>query len=72
VCGVTVHIDVLELQRFSLGSGTMTEKTDEMVAEAKLDRVDELMDEIDELSAEIDRKMKRVEELIDEAEGLNK
>jgi len=45
-------------------------RADRDAADAKLDRVDELMEEIHELNAKVDRKMERVDELMDDVEEL--
>jgi len=48
----------------------MTDKTDRMIAEAKMDKADELNAEIEELFSEIDRKLERMKELREEADEL--
>jgi hypothetical protein len=48
----------------------MTSKTDYEIAQAKLDRADELQQEVNELLEEIDHRIERIEELHAEAEEL--
>jgi len=48
----------------------MTEKTDRMVADAKLERIEELDREVQELLTEIDKKTERMNQLLDEVGEL--
>jgi len=45
-------------------------RPDKDAAEAKMERVDELLDEIDEHNAAVDRKMEQIDRLLAEAEDL--
>jgi hypothetical protein len=49
---------------------TMSKKTDRLVAEAKLDRAEELIAEINQLENEIDKKMSKVDRLTTEAQEV--
>ena len=48
----------------------MTDRADKDAAEAKMERVDELLADIDELNDEVDEKMATVDRLLTEAAEL--
>jgi len=50
----------------------MVDKTERQIAEAKLERMEELDEEVQDLLAEVDRKLERMNELEDEAKEILK